>query len=75
MLTVAAHRKLCRALEEMRRGRVSSREMGDSLIERLKDKGLRVVEEEPDLAAMAATLVEAGYEVTAPVAAEPVEAA
>jgi hypothetical protein len=72
MLTMAAHRKLSRALEEMRRGRVSSREMADSLIERLKDKGLRVVEEEPDLDAMAVALVAAGYRVEAP--AEPPEA-
>ena len=66
MLTVSAHRNLCRALQEMRRGRVSSRDMADSLVENLKEKGLRVVEEEPDLDAMAAALVEAGYEVQPP---------
>jgi hypothetical protein len=66
MLTVAAHRNFCRALSEMRRGRVSSKDMAESLLECLKSKGLRVVEEEPDLEAMAATLVEAGYAVVPP---------
>jgi len=66
MLTVGAHRSLCRALAEMRRGRVSSIDMADSLIECMKTKGLRVVEDEPDLEAIAATLVEAGYEVKPP---------
>lgn len=66
MLTVTAHRNFCRAIQEMRRGRVSSSDMAQSLMECLKNKGLRVVEEDPDLEAMAAALIEAGYEVKAP---------
>jgi uroporphyrinogen-III synthase len=62
----AARRNFCRAIAEARRGRVSSSDMGERLLECLKAKGLRVVEEEPDLEAMAAALVEAGYQVAAP---------
>jgi hypothetical protein len=66
MLTEAAYRNFCRAIEETRRGRVSARVLGDRLLDNLKSKGLLVSEEEPDLEGMAAELVNAGYKVVPP---------
>lgn len=69
MLSSDGLRKLARCVEEARRGRASSKSIAEDLLARLGDKGLRVEESEPDLAAMAATLAEAGYTVEAPVVA------
>jgi hypothetical protein len=59
-------RRFIRSVAEMRRGRLSTREMADDLIGRLESCGLIVTETAPDLATMAATLTAAGYSVRAP---------
>lgn len=67
MLSPDGQRKLRRCVELTRRGNVSSRSIGEDLLALLAEQGLRVVESAPDLEAMKAALIEAGYTVEAPV--------
>lgn len=66
MLSEEANRKFCRCIEEMRRGKVPSRDMAADLLGRLAAAGFRVEESEPNLGAMADTLTAAGYKVEPP---------
>ncbi len=66
MLSPESKRKFCRCVEEMRRSSKSSQSLGEDLLVRLDAKGLSVVDTDPDLEAMAAALMEAGYTVEPP---------
>lgn len=65
-MSAEARRRFCRCIEEMRRGKVPSSEVAADLLRRLDAVGLKVAEADPDLAAMAAVLKAAGYQVVAP---------